>query len=214
MDSITLQQVLPAVFSDTPPKHSGLWLQEITFRKGGRYLVEAASGTGKTSLLAYLYGCRTDYSGRILFGGSDSRSLGTAAWSRLRRRSLAMMFQDLRLFPELSAADNVRMKNRLTHHLSEGRIREMFAELGIAEKWNIPAGRLSFGQQQRVAFVRTLCQPFDFLMLDEPVSHLDDRNGEALSRLLLGEAAQQGAGIIVTSIGRHPEIAYDKTYTL
>lgn len=214
MNSITLQQVLPAVFSDTPPASSDIWRQEITLQKGEYYLVEAASGTGKSSLLAYLYGYRKDYTGTILFDGSPSDLLSRNSWSALRRRSLSMMFQDLRLFPELSAADNVRIKNRLTHHLTETRLREMFEELDIADKWDTPVNRLSFGQQQRVAFIRSLSQPFDFLLLDEPVSHLDDQNSDALARLLLDEAKRQEAGLIITSIGRHPDIAYNKIYTL
>ena len=214
MNSITLQQVLPAVFSDTPPASSDIWRQEITLQKGEYYLIEAASGTGKSSLLAYLYGYRKDYTGTILFDGSPSDLLSRNSWSALRRRSLSMMFQDLRLFPELSAADNVRIKNRLTHHLTETRLREMFEELDIADKWDTPVNRLSFGQQQRVAFIRSLSQPFDFLLLDEPVSHLDDQNSDALARLLLDEAKRQEAGLIITSIGRHPDIAYNKIYTL
>ncbi len=214
MNSITLQQVLPAVFSDTPPSSSEIWQQEITLQKGEYYLIEAASGTGKSSLLAYLYGYRRDYTGVILFDGSPSDLLSRNSWSKLRRRSLSMMFQDLRLFPELSAADNVRIKNRLTHHLTETRLREMFEELDMADKWDTPVNRLSFGQQQRVAFIRSLSQPFDFLLLDEPVSHLDDQNSDALARLLLDEAKRQEAGLIITSIGRHPDIAYNKIYTL
>ena len=56
---------------------------------------------------------------------------------------------------------------------------------------------MSFGQQQRVALVRALCQPFDFIFLDEPISHLDEENGRIMSRILVEEADRQGAGIIV-----------------
>ena len=69
---------------------------------------------------------------------------------------------------------------------------------------------MSFGQQQRVALVRALCQPFDFIFLDEPISHLDEENGRIMSRILVEEADRQGAGIIVTSIGKHLELNYNK----
>ena len=65
---------------------------------------------------------------------------------------------------------------------------------------------LSFGQQQRVAFIRSLCQPFDFIFLDEPISHLDDENSAIMSQLLMEETEKQGAGVIVTSIGKHLEL--------
>ena len=57
------------------------------------------------------------------------------------------------------------------------------------------------GQQQRVGIIRALCQPFDFILLDEPVSHLDSRNNLIAARIIAEEADRQGAGIISTSVG-------------
>ena len=74
--------------------------------------------------------------------------------------------------------------------------------------------QLSGGQQQRVALIRALCQPFDFLFLDEPVSHLDEINANNMARVLTEEAMKQGAGIVVTSIGKHLELDYTKKMLL
>jgi len=191
-----------------------LWLHDVTFRKGEYYLVEAASGTGKSSLCSFLYGARTDYAGRILFDAADCRTLSVAQWGELRRRSLSMLFQDLRLFGELTVAENLALKNELTHFLTPDRIERLLEAAGIAGKRDTPAGKLSFGQQQRVAFIRCLCQPFDFILLDEPVSHLDAANGEVLSALLLEGAQAQGAGVIVTSVGSRLRLPYHKIFTL
>ena len=213
--SITLQQVLPDAFAGNPePPKSDLWLHDVTFRKGEYYLVEAASGTGKSSLCSFLYGARTDYAGRILFDAADCRTLSVAQWGELRRRSLSMLFQDLRLFGELTVAENLALKNELTHFLTPDRIERLLEAAGIAGKRDTPAGKLSFGQQQRVAFIRCLCQPFDFILLDEPVSHLDAANGEVLSALLLEGAQAQGAGVIVTSVGSRLRLPYHKIFTL
>ena len=124
------------------------------------------------------------------------------------------MFQELRLFPELTAWENVQIKNRLTAHKSDKVIREWFQRLGIADKCDTKLALMSFGQQQRVAFMRALCQPFDFILADEPVSHLDMANSAIMGELLLDEAKQQGAGIIVTSIGHHMDLPYEKTFRL
>ena len=214
MDKIGLRQVLLDVFADNPPVGSEIWRRDVTFDKGRVYLVEAASGSGKSSFCGYLYGYRRDYSGTILFDDRDIRGLSVGEWSGLRCRSLAMMFQGLRLFPELSAVDNVRLKNNLTGRRSEAEIARLFEALGIAEKRETPVSKLSFGQQQRVAFVRMLCQPADFFFLDEPVSHLDDGNGQIMARILKEEAARQGAGVIVTSIGKHLPLEYDRVLSL
>ena len=174
MESITLQQVLPDAFAGNPePPKSDLWLHDVTFRKGEYYLVEAASGTGKSSLCSFLYGARTDYAGRILFDAADCRTLSVAQWGELRRRSLSMLFQDLRLFGELTVAENLALKNELTHFLTPDRIERLLEAAGIAGKRDTPAGKLSFGQQQRVALARALCIEPDVLLMDEPLSNLD-----------------------------------------
>lgn len=214
MDEIRLQQVLPRVFAQRDSITSDIWHRDLIFRKGERCLIEAASGTGKSSLCSYLYGYRDDYEGIITFDGKNIRSLDTAGWTALRRRSLSLLFQELRLFPELTALENVLLKNRLSGYKSRQEILTLFEAAGIADKVNEKTGILSFGQQQRVAFIRCLCQPFDFILLDEPVSHLDENNARILARLLEEEAGHQGAGILVTSIGKALPLSYDHTYKL
>jgi len=214
MDEIRLQQVLPRVFATRDSISSDIWHRDLTFRKGERCLIEATSGTGKSSLCSYLYGYRRDYEGIITFDGKNIRALDTAGWTALRRRSLSLLFQELRLFPELTALENVLLKNRLTGHKTRREILNLFEAAGIADKADERTDTLSFGQQQRVAFIRCLCQPFDFILLDEPVSHLDENNAQVLARLLDEEATRQGAGILVTSIGKQLPLAYDHTYKL
>lgn len=214
MNTIELQQVLPAVFAETPTVGSEIWMYKAVFEKGERYLIEADSGAGKTSLCAYLYGYRSDYEGDILFDGHSTKRFSIPEWSDIRRRSLAILFQDLRLFPELDVKENIALKNNQTNAKPENEIISLLEELGIGDKYNSSAGQLSLGQQQRVAFVRTLCQPFDFIILDEPVSHLDVGNSAIMAEILTREVAKQGAGIITTSIGQRLELNYNKIVRL
>lgn len=214
MDSITLHSVLPDIFQSKENLSSEIWLQETTFRKGEFYLLEAASGTGKSSLCSFLYGYRKDYCGDICFDDRNIRNFSGEDWNLLRRNSLSLLFQELRLFLELTALENVYLKNQLTGFKSREWIEAAFVRLGIADKQAELSGKLSFGQQQRVAMIRALCQPLDFILLDEPVSHLDNENSETMVQLLLEEARLQGAGIVVTSIGKHPLIPYHKILRL
>ena len=110
--------------------------------------------------------------------------------------------------------ENVEIKNRLTRFKTRQQILEWFDLLGIADKADQKIGRMSFGQQQRVAMIRALVQPFDFLLADEPISHLDESNSRLMGQLMMQEAQSQGAGIIVTSIGKHMQLPYDKTLHL
>ena len=214
MNTIQLQHTLPAVFSQRQDLQSDVWQQQVRFDKGHLYLVEAASGTGKSSMCSYIIGYRHDYTGQILFDGRDARSLRTRDWVHLRQHSLSHLFQELRLFPELTALENVLIKNQLTGFKSRQEILRWFEALGIADKVDAKVGRMSFGQQQRVAMIRALVQPFDFILVDEPISHLDDTNSRIMGELLMQEAKAQGAGVIVTSIGKHMPLDYEKTYRL
>ncbi|MDE6497252.1 MAG: ATP-binding cassette domain-containing protein [Muribaculaceae bacterium] len=202
MEKIELKGLLPRVFSGTRPGGE-VWLHDIEFVRGTRYLVEAASGTGKSSLCSFIYGNRRDFEGTILFDGRDVSRLSIEDWCRLRCRSLGILPQEMRLFPELTVMENIQLKNRLTDYKSEAQIHALLEEMEIDDKSGSPAALLSIGQQQRVALVRALCQPFDFLLLDEPVSHLDSRNNMRAAAMVEREARAQGAGVIVTSVGNH-----------
>lgn len=214
MNTIHLQQTLPQVFADRDSVISDVWHQDLTFEKGKTYLIEAASGTGKSSLCSYIYGYRNDYQGIINFDETNIKAYSVKQWVDLRKHSLSMLFQDLRIFTELTALENIQLKNNLTGYKKKKEILTLFETLGIDDKLNVKAGRLSFGQQQRVAFIRSLCQPFDFIFLDEPISHLDDVNGRIMGELITTEAEKQGAGVIVTSIGKHIELPYQHLYKL
>ena len=214
MESIILKQTLPKVFAQVVDLQSEVWNQMVTFEKERLYLVEANSGTGKSSLCSYIFGYRKDYEGQILFDGADIARFKIRQWVEIRKKSLSLLWQELRLFPELTAMENVIIKNKLTGLQSKQQIETWFEQLGIADRMHAKIGRMSFGQQQRVALIRALCQPFDFIFVDEPISHLDDTNSRIVGELLTAETKCQGAGVIVTSIGKHIELNYDKVLKL
>lgn len=184
--------------------------EPIRFERGKNYCVEAASGIGKSSLLHFIGGFRTDYEGAITLDGRNIRTFSADEKSALYRTELAYMFQDLRLFPNLTAYENVEIVNQQTQTRSKDYIRGLFEQLGIVEKWSQPAHLLSWGQQQRVAFIRALCQPCSFMLLDEPVSHLDDANGQLMATILQADQAERKYGIIATSLGKTLPIHYDQ----
>lgn len=214
MNNITLSNVVPEIFASREDLHSDIWHTEVTLERGKRYLIEAASGTGKSSLCSYLYGQRGDYRGDILFDGENVASYSTNKWCDIRQRHISILFQDLKLFGELTALENVRIKNDITHTKDLKSIVDWFEELGIGDKLHSRIDHMSYGQQQRVALIRALCQPYSFILLDEPISHLDDKNSDIMRDIILREAAAQGAAVIATSIGKHMNIDYDKCLRL
>ena len=214
MNTIRLKYVIPHVFASREQQDSEIWQQDVVFEKDRLYLIEADSGKGKSTLCSYLIGYRHDYTGSIFFDDVDSSQLKIGQWVDLRTKHISHLFQELRLFPELTAYENIEIKNKLTNHQSKEQILEWFEMLGITDRLNAKMGRMSFGQQQRVALIRALCQPFDFLFVDEPISHLDDTNAAIMGQIMTTEAKKQGAGIIATSIGKHIELPYDQVFNL
>lgn len=213
MNTILFKNVLPHAFQHNDLQ-SDIWEQEVAFEKGHLYLVEAASGKGKSTFCSYAIGYRHDYTGDILFDHEHITTFKVKDWVDIRRSHISHLFQELRLFPELTALENVRIKNGLTKFKTDKQIKLWFEMLGIGDKLDAKIGRMSFGQQQRVAMIRALVQPFDFIIVDEPISHLDDHNSQIMGDIMMAEAQAQGAGVIVTSIGKHMNLDYEKTLML
>jgi ABC-type lipoprotein export system ATPase subunit len=198
---IRFEGMLPEVFQNERVPESDVWKTGLVLERGEHYLIEAASGGGKSSMCSYIFGSRDDYKGKLLFDSRDVREFTISDWQEIRRRNIAYLPQELDLFPELTAWENIQLKNKLTSHLSDAEIENCLEELGIASRRDYPAGRMSIGQQQRVAIIRSICQPFDFILLDEPVSHLDEDNNRIAAAIIGREAERQGAAIVSTSVG-------------
>ena len=195
--------------SESEVAGSDIYLQpSVRFEQGLRYMVCARSGHGKTSLLNFIYGSSSHYDGTVRFHDDDSTPL------ERRRRKLSYLFQDLRLFPELTALENILIKNNLTEFKSTAQIEAMLDRVLAPEKKHQPVATLSLGQRQRVAAVRALCQPFEFLLMDEPFSHIDHESAQDVAALVLSEVEAQGAGLIVTALDPIGLFPFDVTLNL
>ena len=180
---------------------SKVWEAEsVLFERGKRYIIEAPSGRGKTSLLSVIYGIRKDFRGEVFMDDTSISDFTWKDWSELRKKKLSYIFQGLELFDSLTALENILLKNAITNHHSQLKIAEMAQQLGMEEFLHRKAGILSFGQQQRVAIIRALCQPFHYLLADECFSHMDTENSLKAYQLITEECEEQGAGLILTSL--------------
>ena len=202
MKSIHLRQTLPQVFADRNSITSDIWHKNVVFSKGEMYLIEAASGTGKSSLCSYIYGYRNDYQGIINFDETNIKAYSVEQWVNLRKHSLSMLFQDLRLFTELTALENIQLKNNLTGYKKKKEILALFETMGITDKAHIKAGKLSFGQQQRVAIARAVVTNPQLILADEPTGNLDSKNGAEVMNLLT-ELNREGTTIIMVTHSQH-----------
>lgn len=130
-------------------------------------------------------------------------------WSKIRQEQVSVIFQDLRLFGQLSARENLRLKNQLSNHLTEAEILKMCQQLEMEHLLDKPCGILSYGQKQRIAIIRALCQPFEILLMDEPFAHLDQINIQLACDLIMQHSKAQNAAYLIASLGE----AYNLEYT-
>lgn len=209
----TFNNLVPIPLSDQLGA-SDIWGNTFTFEPSVRYFVEAPSGKGKTTLQHILYGLRKDYNGAVHInseaGNLALADLSLEQWSDIRQKELSVIFQDLRLFLQLTAMENILLKNDLTKHKMESEIIEMAERLDVKELLQKKCGEMSYGQRQRIAIIRALCQPFKFLIMDEPFSHLDSANIQKCCTLIMEECKAQNAGYAIASLEERYFLEYDK----
>lgn len=193
---------------------SDIFNTKVEFEKGKKYLVIAPSGKGKSTMLHLMYGLRSDYEGDILLDNKNIKTFIHDDWATIRQKKSAIVFQDLRLFLHLTARENIFIKKDLTDTPSVAVIEMMCEQLGIASILNQKCETLSYGQRQRVAIIRALCQPFETLLLDELFSNLDIENIKIATDLINKACEKNNAGFILVSLGEEYYFNYDKKLIL
>lgn len=207
--NIQFNQVMPFPLASISHGMDSIWGNKAKLESSKKILLNASSGKGKSTFSMTVFGIRKDYNGTILYNDRDIKTFSVDEWVEIRQRKISTVFQDLQLFHKLTVAENLQLKNQLTDFKSEQEIKSLLAELEIDHKWNDPCGLLSMGQQQRVAIVRSLCQPFNWLILDEPFSHLDERNSLRCLSMIDAECNRQKAGFVLTSLDDDTRFSYD-----
>jgi ABC-type lipoprotein export system ATPase subunit len=211
---LRIQQLLPTYFEQSRTQTSEVWGKDLLVDKGELVKIVAPSGSGKSSLMNFLYGMRNDYNGKISYEEKPIRNFSQEDLARYRKDHISIVFQDLRLFPEQTVEQNLEIKRQLNAFHPAGKIKEMAARLGIEDKLNSSCSTCSYGEQQRIAIIRSLMQPFNFLLLDEPFSHLDDNNAQKAMQLMLEEANQRKAAIVFADLERIDFYPYTRLFHL
>lgn len=209
-----INNLLPNYFPDSRKQTSEIWGKELWFGKGELIKIVAPSGSGKTSLMHFLYGLRRDYNGSIVYDKQPVNDFSAEELAALRKERVSIVLQDLRLLPEQTVYQNLFIKHQLCPFHPVEKINEMAERLGIGDKLNSFAKTCSYGEQQRVAIIRALLQPFNFLLLDEPFSHLDEDNAKRAMELMLEEARARGAAIVFADLERIDYFPFTRLYHL
>lgn len=181
---------------------------DLTVAPGEMVSIIGPSGVGKSTLLHIVGALDPPTSGEVLIAGRDPYALSEPERARLRNTYLGFVFQFHHLLPEFTALENVAMPllvGRAEHRSALARAREVLADVGLADRAFHRPGKLSGGEQQRVAVARALVGAPSIVIADEPSGNLDEATAELLHELLynLKEGAQR-ALLIAT---HNPDLA-------
>jgi putative ABC transport system ATP-binding protein len=212
---LSIQGLLPIPLRERlSGRSSAIWNTSALWSDQEQIFIQAPSGTGKTTLIHILYGLRTDYEGTVQWGSEKLRGIDGERLSSLRSKEVSVIFQDMRLFPALTAWQNLEIKRLLSNTIMPDEVRSWMDRLGIADRADRPASTLSYGEQQRVAIIRALLQPFQWLLMDEPFSHLDVQNTARAASLIAEVVARNNASFLIADLDDNSHFPYTQKLEL
>ena len=159
----------------------------LEIERGSFVSIVGASGSGKSTLLTILGGIDKPTEGKVFLDGVEISGMSEKELAILRRTKLGFVFQFFNLAPYLTAEENVLLPITLRGKVKEEdkkRATELMEYLGISGLKNKLPGKMSGGEQQRVAIARGLIINPEVILLDEPTGNLDSKNSEEIMNLL------------------------------
>lgn len=172
----------------------------FTLHRGQTLAVTGPSGSGKSTLLNLIASLDRPTSGSILVEGRRIADLAGPSLQQYRATTIGLVFQDHRLFPQLTATENILVPTLAAGcRQNQSRADELLEAMGLSARANSYAWQLSGGERQRIAIARALINGASLLLCDEPTGNLDHANANAIADLLVCLAPTRHiATIIVT----------------
>ena len=178
---------------------------DLELAEGERLAIVGESGVGKSTLLHILGTLDRPSSGQVIYRGSDLSSLSEDALSGIRNREIGFIFQFHYLLPDFNALENVMLPALIRGwewgraRAEAGRLLEM---VGLQNRMTHRPGKLSGGEQQRVAVARSVILEPKLLLADEPTGDLDPSTGEEIQNLLFSLNEERRVAFVVATHNR------------
>ena len=192
-----------------PGEANLLDIERFELAPGERVFLHGPSGSGKSTLLGLIAGIHLPQAGHIHLHGQDLVGLSASQRDRIRGSEIGYVFQQFNLVPYLSVLENVLLpltfsSVRRARAAADGvpaeQALKLMQALGlVAELAGRSPGKLSVGQQQRVAVARALLGSPPLVICDEPTSALDTQARDGFLDLLIGSVAASNAALIFVS---------------
>lgn len=214
--NIHIQHLVPVPLKEKfAMRTSDIWNTNVVFQSESRIKIVAPSGTGKTTLMNTMYKLRFDYNGSVAYDNKDIKDIDVEEMAVIRQQKLSIIFQDLRLFEHLTARENIELCRVMQKPMYDNHVvGDMAQRLGISNILHQKTSICSYGEQQRIAIIRALVKPFEWLLMDEPFSHLDNENTQKAVQLINDECSKRKAGFILTDLDEDNLFDYTTVYKL
>ncbi|HUR89926.1 MAG TPA: ABC transporter ATP-binding protein [Ramlibacter sp.] len=172
------------------------------------------SGVGKSTLLNCMAGLDTWEEGTITLDGADIGALTSDQRALLRRKSVGFVFQAFHVLPHLDVAQNIALPLLLLGAPDDDRVAAMLEAVGLDGLGERLPQQLSGGQLQRVAIARALVHRPSLLLADEPTGNLDPRTAAKVMDVLIGQAREQGASLVLVTHSESASTRADRVLVL
>lgn len=196
-------------------KGAPLAFPDFNIAKGEHVLLLGDSGTGKTTLLSVIAGLLKPSAGTVLWQGQDFYALPDSRRDVVRGAEFGFVFQTLHLLPSLSVLQNVTLAADMPG-LSQNKDKAavLLSRLGLGDKMHRKPDALSQGEQQRAAVARAVLNSPMIILADEPTSALDDNNAQSVISLMIEQAKESGAALLVATHDSRIKPLFERTISL
>ncbi|MGD1846169.1 MAG: ABC transporter ATP-binding protein [Salibacteraceae bacterium] len=197
------------------PKGPSFQFPDLELKEAEHLLILGASGVGKTTLLHLIGGLRIPSQGQISIQGTCINTLPQGKLDKFRGRNLGIVFQRPHFVKALTALENLLLVQKLSGLATEKKQAiQVLNNLGIEALAHKKPYRLSQGEQQRLSIAMAVINRPKLLLADEPTSSLDDHNSEQVIDLLMKEAEQNSANLIIITHDQRVKSRFTNTITL
>lgn len=181
-----------------------LSVADLLVEKGEKVAVIGPSGSGKTTLLNLVSGILIPQNGNVSIDGKDINLLSDSMRRDYRISNIGYIFQDFGLIEYLDVQDNILHPFRITHalkltHDARNRAEQLAVMTGVRKHFGRHPGKLSQGEQQRVAICRALLTKPKLLLADEPTGNLDPDNKVHIIELLFHAVEDNDATLLAVT---------------
>jgi len=175
---------------------------DLAVARGEVVALVAPSGAGKSTLLHIAGLLDLADAGTVRLAGRAMGALSDRARTEARRREVGFIYQFHHLLPEFSALENVvipQLANGATKARAEARARDLLERVGVGPRAGHRPAALSGGEQQRVAFCRSLANAPKLLLADEPTGNLDPATSDQVFGVLMALVRETGLSALIAT---------------